>query len=193
MMFRECTASRTEEFLRMCPSNFEKGPSHSRRRRWLAISASLFLSARYANTIAAPLSRPFSRRPSLLAFSYTRSSLLPILSLLIPLLTYRLSSHVGTVFPRLSTRHLFAGAIWKFNACALAMEDHHYSGPPTAVVWNYLSRFPTSPYTHSRTYTYAFAHPHTRPAFPRTSPGNSDRTLSSHLSLVSPAYTRIRM
>lgn len=26
---------------------------------------------------------------------------------------------VGMVFPRLSTRHLFAGAIWKFNACAL--------------------------------------------------------------------------
>lgn len=65
------------------------------------------------------------------------------------------------VFPRLSTRHLFAEAIWKFNACALTRKiTPPFRHPPGVLVRNYLSRFPTSPRIHMRTNTCTlFTHP----------------------------------
>lgn len=114
----------------------------------------------------------------------------------------RFPGHVGTVFPRLSTRHLFAGAIWKFNACALARKITAIPTHPPLVVRNYLSRFPTSPRTYtfaSYTYIRARAHPVFPPSPSSSSLGNSDRTLSSHLSLARTlfpcifTYTRIRV
>lgn len=70
-----------------------------------------FSSSRtHTDAIFASLSHPYSRYGSLL-------SLFP--QVLPSFLLVSLPS-VGTASPRLSTRHLFAGAIWKFNACALA-------------------------------------------------------------------------
>lgn len=75
----------------------------------------LFLFVRYVcrdhfRAIIAPV---FTTRLSFLAFSNICRDIPPPS----PFPSHGLAR---LVFPRLSTRHLFAGAIWKFNACALA-------------------------------------------------------------------------
>lgn len=133
---------------------------------------SFFSFATYADTISAPLSRPFSQRGSLFAFSSIRKYLPSPFSTRFP------NPQVGMVFLRLSTRHLFAGAIWKFNACALTGK---ITAIPTSThcAFETISHISRPPRAHVQTNTRTRTRAH---AFPTAE--NSDRTLSSRISHV---------